>query len=731
MDNVAPVIGEITSGGYTNDSRPDFSGSGAEKNGKVNVYDNDKLIDTVTADDQGRWSYTPKADLSEGAHKFQFTDIVAAGAEGDKTQPFNFTVDTIAPANTSLLVSDDQGDRTGPLSEGNITDDANPTFSGVAEKGCTVIIYDNGVEIGRQVADDTDGKWSFTPTKELKDGNHSFTTEVVDLAGNSSGQGNILHVTLDTTGNYVAIWDARGDSGDHGTQYLVIQDGGWLADHEPRLLLDCKPGSTVTVYEGDVVLATKVISAEEPVGEITLSSLSDGLHTVKVVSVDLTGNKIETAPFSFHIDTTPNYINPVYGFNSDSSNKSGIYDGVAVNLTHLTVHVESKPGAIITVYESITGAEAEVMGTGVVNDDGFVDIALSADLAEGDHNFMFKSDDLTHGTTWLDNWRLTIDRTPPSAPSIYNVTDHVGNWVPYDGVIHDSQPRLWGTGEPGSFIYLLVTRASDNHTEVIDTGVVVALDGSWDYTLPTPLANGHVSIYCYAYDAAGNQSEGSFNSTYNFVVDLPESGLAAVQAASDDTGVHDASLLLSLLTQQSAQTEGAEANTLSPEDKATDNTVSEPSAVLGDIGKLVVGAGESIHCGAENDTIHVVSLDFQSVDGGAGVNTLVLDGTGLNLDLSAMQAKMTHIEKFDLGNGGNSLAVKLEDVLRMGETDLVLKDGKQQLVVEGENGSVDLSKSGVEWTESTVTSDGHNYKVYSYGAAELLVEDKTQVHLIG
>ncbi|WP_243434951.1 Ig-like domain-containing protein, partial [Pseudomonas sp. 30_B] len=84
---------------------------------------------------------------------------------------------------TDLLVLDDVGNQTGPLHNGDTTDDDRPTFSGGAEAGGKVIIYDNGTKIGEADVG-ADGKWEFTPTTPLNNGDHAFTTEVLDKAGN-------------------------------------------------------------------------------------------------------------------------------------------------------------------------------------------------------------------------------------------------------------------------------------------------------------------------------------------------------------------------------------------------------------------------------------------------------------------------------------------------------------------------------------------------------------------
>nr|WP_276523790.1 Ig-like domain-containing protein [Pseudomonas nitroreducens] len=146
-----------------------------------------------------------------------------------------------------------------------------------------------------------------------------------------------------------------------------------------------------------------------------------------------------------------------------------------------------------------------------------------------------------------------------------------------------------------------------------------------------------------------------------------------------------------------------------------------------------IGTLDYANGGEGNDFIHIVSTDFLGVNGGSGTDTLVFDGQGLSINLAVMKNKVISFEKFDLGHGGNSLTVKLDDVLRMGESDLMFKDGKKQLVVNGDaSGNVDLVKTGITWTESSATgNDGHAYKVYSSGTGEVWIEDHVQVHLVG
>ncbi|MCF6764137.1 Ig-like domain-containing protein, partial [Pseudomonas fragi] len=80
---------------------------------------------------------------------------------------------------------DNQGAVTGNLAAGDTTDDAQPQISGTAEPGSTLIIYDNGVEIGRETVA-ADGTWTHLPVPVLDNGSHVLTVEAMDAAGNVS-----------------------------------------------------------------------------------------------------------------------------------------------------------------------------------------------------------------------------------------------------------------------------------------------------------------------------------------------------------------------------------------------------------------------------------------------------------------------------------------------------------------------------------------------------------------
>ncbi|QFZ84367.1 hypothetical protein GFK26_17160 [Variovorax paradoxus] len=146
-----------------------------------------------------------------------------------------------------------------------------------------------------------------------------------------------------------------------------------------------------------------------------------------------------------------------------------------------------------------------------------------------------------------------------------------------------------------------------------------------------------------------------------------------------------------------------------------------------------VGTSDVVHGGAGDDVIRVNSGDFTRIEGGLGIDTLVMDGKSMHIDLSALGMKVQGFERFDLGAGGNTLALSAADVLAGGARDMVTADGKVQMLVNGANGDVDLLGGSDGWSQGSNTTVGDvTYTVYTNlaGTAELLVEDKVHVTIM-
>ncbi|MBS0907905.1 hypothetical protein JK229_22790, partial [Pantoea dispersa] len=102
-----------------------------EKNSTVTIYINDKPHSTVIADGNGKWTFTPGADLADGNYRFHIIATDAAGNASAKSDSWAITVDTVAPDKPVITgVSDDAGAIQGPVAKDGVTDDKRPALSG-------------------------------------------------------------------------------------------------------------------------------------------------------------------------------------------------------------------------------------------------------------------------------------------------------------------------------------------------------------------------------------------------------------------------------------------------------------------------------------------------------------------------------------------------------------------------------------------------------------------------
>ncbi|MEY2567492.1 MAG: hypothetical protein QOE35_2021 [Actinomycetota bacterium] len=122
------------------------------------------------------------------------------------------TVDRTAPAapSTPVLASaSDSG-----VAGDNLTKVTTPTFTGTAEAGSTVKLFDGATQVGSATA--TGGNWSVT-SSTLASGAHTITATATDAAGNVSSASAGVTVTIDTTAPATSLAKLANGSGTAGT----------------------------------------------------------------------------------------------------------------------------------------------------------------------------------------------------------------------------------------------------------------------------------------------------------------------------------------------------------------------------------------------------------------------------------------------------------------------------------------------------------------------------------
>ncbi|EPH1407499.1 Ig-like domain-containing protein, partial [Klebsiella oxytoca] len=296
-DDVAGHTGPLASGDLTNDATPALSGT-AEAGATVTIYDGDTVLGTVVAGEDGRWSFTPDT-LNEGDHRLSTTVTDKAGNVSERSPAFELTVDTVVTPVSDLQVTDDVAGHTGPLTSGDLTNDATPALSGTAEAGATVTIYDGDTVLGTVVAGE-DGRWSFTPDT-LNEGDHHLSTTVTDKAGNVSERSPAFELTVDTVVTPVSELQVTDDVAGHTGP---LTSGDLTNDATPALSGTAEAGATVTIYDGDTVLGT-VVAGEDGRWSYTPEALDEGSHSLSTTVTDKAGNVSERSPaFELTIDTT-------------------------------------------------------------------------------------------------------------------------------------------------------------------------------------------------------------------------------------------------------------------------------------------------------------------------------------------------------------------------------------------------------------------------------------------
>ncbi|VFS44328.1 putative outer membrane adhesin like protein [Enterobacter cancerogenus] len=183
-------------------------------------------------------------------------------------------------------VTDDQLPSTGTLTNGQATNDPQPTLAGTAEVNAVIRIYDNGVEIAQTRADET-GNWTFSPT--LANGSHTLTLTATDAAGNVSQPSTGFTVVVDTVAPVAPIISQGVD--DVGTLTGTFGSGQVTDDTLPVLNGTSEANAVVRLFENGIQIGQTTAGADGSWTIQLTTALTTGPHTITATATDAAGQR--------------------------------------------------------------------------------------------------------------------------------------------------------------------------------------------------------------------------------------------------------------------------------------------------------------------------------------------------------------------------------------------------------------------------------------------------------
>ncbi|EJX4926060.1 non-fimbrial adhesin SiiE [Salmonella enterica] len=199
--------------------------------------------------------------------------------------------------------------------------------------------------------------------------------------------------------------------------------------------------------------------------------------------------------------------------------------------------VSGHKGLTPTLTPSIVGTAEENAKVDIYVDNKLV---ASVDVdKDGNWSYEFKDNELSEGENSIKvvavdkagnknetTDSIITDTIAPEKPTI-ELDDSSDSGIKNDNITNSTLPTFIGVAEPGSTvsIYLGLKHLGE---------VIVAKDGTWSYTLTTPLKDGEYNITATATDIAGHTSA---TANLPFTIDTRISDFSAEIETTDDSGI--------------------------------------------------------------------------------------------------------------------------------------------------------------------------------------------------
>ncbi|TSJ56802.1 Ig-like domain-containing protein [Atlantibacter subterranea] len=649
----------------------------------------------------GVWSVQVQPDvlrlLPDGALNVTATVQDAAGnvATGNKV------LNSIINAVPTLTVNTPFGD--GNLSLTDLL--TNQILSGSSTNlaaGTQVTVNVGPLALSTTIA--ADGSWQLslpgTVLQGLQDGSQLISVTAQDAVGNlAQGTQNLL-VSIAALPSII-LDPLFGDGGLNATDILsakvITGSSSNAIGAQVNLTLGSKTYQTTVGADGRWSI---------PVSQTDLGQLLDGTLTVNASLTNAAGNSANTSGLLNVVTSLLPTISLTSLFGNDN---------------YLNVS-EASSGQILSGRITGSGSGASVVVTlgntpynATVNPDGTWSLALSSNVLSGLANGALKvgvavTDSV--GNVNRTSTDVTVKLTTPELT--FNALQSLNLLTLLSkGLTLNGGSRNLG---PGAVVHLSLLNNTVTTTAITDA------NGNWSANLGLglnilQLLSLSSVLTIYSTDVAGNTGYLNVGLGGNIISTEPPAGFTVTQADAETFSLLAAT---AEVQQEPAETQEQQTATSMQDDAArfaepqttTDSELS--SFTIGgvsiDLADGTYQSGETLQGSEGNDTIHLSTLGFTSIDAGAGTDTLMLDGINMTLDLTALTGKLHNIEIFDLGQSGtNAITLDLNEALT------ITDKPEDDLLIKGSNGDqVNLVKGqGDIWQVSGQREvDGVQFDVY-------------------
>ncbi len=283
---------------------------------------------------------------------------------------------------------------------------------------------------------------------------------------------------------------------------------------KPQFVGSTAPNATVIIKINGIAVGQAVADS---LGNFTFTApetLTDGTYNLEAEAKTADGSG--SAKFVITIDSVTD--KPTFELSPESS-------------------VSGHKGLTPTLTPSIVGTAEENAKVDIYVDNKLV---ASVDVdKDGNWSYEFKDNELSEGENSIKvvavdkagnknetTDSIITDTIAPEKPTI-ELDDSSDSGIKNDNITNSTLPTFIGVAEPGSTvsIYLGLKHLGE---------VIVAKDGTWSYTLTTPLKDGEYNITATATDIAGHTSA---TANLPFTIDTRISYFSAEIETTNDSGI--------------------------------------------------------------------------------------------------------------------------------------------------------------------------------------------------